>query len=278
MKLAMCLIAATAISLAQAPAPAQAAFEVVSIKPAPAMTPAVMNSGQFRSRIDDALVDFSNISLMNLITIAYKVDQDYVSGPGWLADQNFAVNAKLPAGSSKSQVPEMLQRMLADRFKLVVHHTQKTQQVYLLTVGPQGIKLKESNDDGGTKICQGRPGTYICQGQTMAGLAQNLATRAKMTALMAQAGAPAQDDQRRIDRPVIDQTGLTGKYDVDLEWIEALPGDGRGRGGAFPTQTSAPTAPDIFKALEKVGLKLEPSKYAFDAIVVDHIEKTPTEN
>jgi uncharacterized protein (TIGR03435 family) len=112
----------------------------------------------------------------------------------------------------------------------------------------------------------------------MASLAQSLTTRTKMAAMMAQVGAPPQDDQRRIELPVIDQTGLAGMYDVDLQWIEALPGDGRGRGGAFPVQTSAPTAPDIFKALEQVGLKLEPSKHAFDAIVIDHIEKTPTEN
>jgi uncharacterized protein (TIGR03435 family) len=277
----MCLAAAAAISFAQPPAAGQPAFEVVSIKPASAPTPAMIASGQLRSRIDDALVEFSNISMLNLITMAYKVDQDYVSGPGWLADQNFAVMAKLPSGSNKSQVPAMLQQMLAERFKLAIHHTEKVQQVYLLTVGKQGIKLKESSDDldPATKICQGRPGTYVCQSQAMAGLAQNLTTRAKMTSLMAQAGGPAQDDpQRRIDLPVIDQTGLTGKYDVHLEWIEALPGDGRGRSGTFPTQTSAPTAPDIFKALEQVGLKLEPSKHAFDAIVIDHIEKTPTEN
>jgi uncharacterized protein (TIGR03435 family) len=282
MKLAICLAATAAISalmMAQTPAAEQPSFEVVSIKPAPALTMPMITSGQLRSRIDDALVEISNISLMNLITMAYKVDQDYVSGPGWLADQNFAVAAKLPSGSSKSQVPAMLQRMLAERFKLAIHHTEKVQQVYLLTVGPQGIKLKESSDDGGTKVCQGRPGTYVCQSQTMAALARTLTMRAKMSSMMAQAGGPAQDDsQRRIDLPVIDQTGLTGLYDIDLEWIEALPGDGRGRGGAFPTQTSAPTAPDIFKALEQVGLKLEPSKHAFDAIVVDHIEKTPTEN
>src|SRR5579863_1279386 len=264
-------------SFAQAPADVQPAFEVAAIKPVPAMTPALIASGQFHSRIDDALVDISSISLMNLITMAYKVDQDYVAGPGWLADQNFAVSAKLPSGSNKSQVPAMLQRMLAERFKLVVHHSEKVQQIYLLTVGAQGLKLKEVSDDGSGMSCQGRPGRYVCS-QTMAALAQSLSTRAKMAALIAQAGAPARDDQRRIDLPVIDQTGLTGRYDVDLAWIEALPGDGRGRSGAFPTQTSAPTAPDIFKALEQVGLKLEPSKHAFDAIVVDHVEKTPTEN
>ncbi len=271
-------VIAIAAILAAALKAQKPAFEVVSIKPARAMTPAMMNSGQFRSRIDDALVDFSNISLMNLITMAYKVDQDYVSGPGWLADQTFAVMAKLPSGSNKSQVPAMLQRMLAERFKLAVHHPEKVQQVYLLTVGAQGLKLKESSGDESRKVCQGRPGTYVCQFQTMPALAQALTMRAKTSALMAQAGAPARDDQRRIDLPVIDQTGLTGKYDVDLEWIEALPGDGRGRGGTFPTQTSAPTAPDIFKALEQVGLKLEPGKHAFDAIAIDHIEKTPAEN
>src|SRR5580658_8173563 len=185
MKLAMCLAAAAAISLAQTPAGEQPAFEVASIKPAPAMTPAVMNSGQFRSRIDDALVDISNISLMSLITMAYKIDQDYITGPGWLADQTFAVTAKLPSGSNKSQVPAMLQRMLADRFKLALHHTEKVQQVYLLTVGAQGIKLKESNDDTAGRGCAGRPGSYACS-QTMASLAQSLSARAKMAALMAQ--------------------------------------------------------------------------------------------
>ena len=89
-------------------------FEVASNKAPPEPTMAMISTGQMRQRIDDGLVDLQNISLMNLISMAYETNRDYITGPSWLEGQNFSVTAKLPAGSSKSQVPAMLQRMLAE--------------------------------------------------------------------------------------------------------------------------------------------------------------------
>jgi uncharacterized protein (TIGR03435 family) len=266
-------------ALAQSPAATGPSFEVASIKPAPAPTMAMATSGQLRQRIDDGMVDLPNISLMNLISMAYETNQDYITGPGWLESQNFSVTAKLPAGSSKSQVPAMLQRMLADRFKLEAHHSEKVQPVYLLTLGKQGRKFKESADTRtDAKKSEGRPGAVLARSITMAELAQSLTMRAKRGAMMQAAGAGRDDSQRDIDLPVVDQTGLSGTYDIDLVWDSPMAGRG-GRGGALaPSNPQAAPAADIFKALEAVGLKLEQAKRAFDILVVDHVEKVPTEN
>ena len=103
-------------------------FEVASIKAAPAPTMAMISSGQLRQRIDEGMVDLPSITLMNLISMAYETNRDHITGPSGLESQNFSVTAKLPAGASKTQVPAMLQRMLADRFKLEVHHCEKVSQ------------------------------------------------------------------------------------------------------------------------------------------------------
>jgi uncharacterized protein (TIGR03435 family) len=92
--------------------PPKPAFEVVSIKHASsAPLPALMASGKWRFLIDDAQIDFGSISLSELIQLAYQLPDDQILGPRWLAEERFDIAAKLPAGASKNQVPEMLQAM-----------------------------------------------------------------------------------------------------------------------------------------------------------------------
>jgi uncharacterized protein (TIGR03435 family) len=90
--------------------------------------------------------------------------------------------------------------------------------------------------------------------------------------------AAADNGERNIDHAVVDQTGLTGSYDIDLQWI--LPGGfGPGRGGnVFPPRDPTVKATSIFEAIESIGLKLQPGKHTFDILVVDHAERVPTEN
>ena len=257
--------------IGQTPAPE---FEAVSIKPAPKLTMAMMNAHQWHSRMDNAVFDESNITTMDLITMAYHVNAERVTGPGWLSDETFAVAAKLPAGATKEQVPAMLQKVLADRFKLALHHDRKVQPVYLLTIGKDGVKFKESTGDGdpAMKGCNGRPGRYRCMATTIEQMAENFSNMAPMYARM-----PA-TDQRNIDLPVVDQTGLKGIYDIDLQWIPPQ-GVGPGRRGAIlPPPDPDTKATSIFGALEAVGLKLQAGKYAFDYLIIDHVERTPSEN
>jgi len=254
-------------------------FEVASIKPASILTPMMMRSPQWHFRMDDAVFDASNATLLELITTAYNINSDHVSGPRWLNDQAFAVLAKLPAGATKERIPAMLEKLLADRFKLAVHHDQKVQQVYLLTVGKDGAKLKESmgDSDQSLKRRSGRPGRYRCTATTMEELAESFTAMSSMYAHL-----PASDDQRNIDLPVIDQTGLKGAYDIDLQWIppeSAGNRDNGGRRGAMlPPPDPNTRATSIFSAFDTLGLKLQPGKHAFDILVIDHVERTPSEN
>src|SRR5690348_14029874 len=130
--------------LAQAPA-GKLTFEVASIKPSAEITPAMITSGKIHAgmRIDNAKVDIGYFPLMQLICKAFDVKMYQVSGPPWLlAGQKFDIVANLPEGATKEQVPQMLQALLADRFKMEYHKDTKESQVYALVVGKGGLKLK----------------------------------------------------------------------------------------------------------------------------------------
>jgi uncharacterized protein (TIGR03435 family) len=239
--------------------PAKPGFEVVSIKPgSPGSLVDLMQSGRMHSRIDDAQVDLGCVSLSAVIQMAFDLSADRISGPGWLADARFDILAKLPAGASKSQAPEMLQSMLAERFHLTVHHDQKVMAVFRLLVGKQPLKLKESaNDDSDPIPCNGGPPPkhHVCHKVGMEDLANQLTQFARTTAF-------------GIDRPVIDMTGLKGVYDFNLDY-----GREGGRGGGSEAADLS-----IVDGLRQLGLKLEPARQAFDYLVIDHVDRAPTEN
>src|ERR1035438_4785625 len=131
--------------LGQAPA-----FEVASVKPSEPITPAMVASGKLHAgmKIDGKRVDIGNASVMQLICRAYDVKSYQVSGPSWmqaagLTGQRFDIVANLPEGATKEQVPQMLQGLLAERFKLAIHRDSKDQAVYAMVVAKGGAKIKE---------------------------------------------------------------------------------------------------------------------------------------
>jgi len=134
--------------LAQNPASAPA-FEVASIKPAPPVSalPALLQAGKLHvgMSIDGARVDIGFMALGALIPMAFRVKFYQVTGPDWMGQEQFDILAKIPDGVSKDQVPEMLQALLAERFKLAVHRETKELPVYALVVGKNGIKMKEAD-------------------------------------------------------------------------------------------------------------------------------------
>jgi uncharacterized protein (TIGR03435 family) len=258
------------LAFAQTP-PARPAFEVVSIKPGPSETMmALAQSGRLRSRIDDAQVDLGSFPLSNLIEFAYGLPSDRISGPNWVADARFDILAKLPAGASRSQVPEMMQTMLAERFHLVVHHDRRVMPVYTLVVGKPPLRLQESaEDDSEPNPCNGgRGGHHTCHKVSMEQLASLLTSYSQM---------PFQSTSWAIDRPVIDMTGLKGVYDFSLDYGRV---GGRGGRSGEPASGSADDVTEIslVDAVNHLGLKLEPAKHAFDFIVIDHVDRVPTEN
>jgi uncharacterized protein (TIGR03435 family) len=265
-------------AFSQTPA-AKPAFEVASIKPGlsgnitPAQFQSAIQSGRFRSLIDNARVDLGSISLEALIEMAYRIPQDRLTGPGWMGEQRFDILAKLPEGATKDQVPEMLQTLLEERFKLVVHHDQKVVPVYALEVGKDGPKFHESTaEDSAYAACNG--GFHkICRKMSMEDLAAHLTFISQRMASM-----PGVLEWG-IDRPVVDMTGLKGVYDFTMDYGRGVAGGG-GRGGpgaAAPPPTDG-TPRSVIEAVKDLGLKLEPIKHTFDNLVVDHVERVPTEN
>jgi uncharacterized protein (TIGR03435 family) len=297
------LVLAAGAALGQTPA-----FEVASVKPAAPLDRSQMLSGQMHvgMKIDAARVDIGSMSLAELIRIAYRVKAYQVSGPDWMASERFDVLAKLPEGASSAQVPEMLQALLAERFKLTMHRESKEHAVYALVVGKNGPKLKESAPDADAPaatndanpqvrisgrgentqvtISGGQIGTaHMSMGPN--GMMHLEAPKMNMAAF-------ADTLSRFFDRPVVNLTELKGTYQLELDLsMEDLrnaartmgimgPGMGGGRGGAQSPADAAsdPAGLSIFAAVQQLGLKLEPRKVALDFVVIDHLEKAPTEN
>lgn len=247
-------------------------FEAASVKPAP---PGKGNVIQRSLGGDAGRINYSNVTLKLLIARAYQVKDFQVTGPDWLDSEGYDVMAIIPDKTPKEQVPIMLQKLLADRFKLAVHIEKRELPVYALALGKNGPKLKEAEPPPGALRMMFGPKGMQLQG--------NITLDALTNAL-----------SNLMNHPVIDATGLKGAYDVSLEFtpdessmnprmsgkmaaIHAGPaGDGKSPSDGLEENSQAPS---IFSAVqESLGLKLEGRKAPLDIVIVDHAEKTPTEN
>jgi uncharacterized protein (TIGR03435 family) len=266
-------------------------------------------------KVDGALVDIGSFALRDLIRVAFDVKDYQISGPDWLSSgmgaARFNVQAKLPEGATEKQVPQMLQALLADRFKLVMHRDSKDHSVYALIVGKGGAKLKESEPDapvpetptepkkGETVIGQGSTQVRISgsmesgKGMTINGGPQGPMRMSMVDGKMHMQAAKmnmsmlAEFASRFVDRPVVDMTELKGNYQMalelsmdDLKNVARAAGVGMGGGdaGKASADASDPSGSSIFMSLQQMGLKLEARKAPLALIVIDHLEKVPTEN
>src|SRR6202011_3569884 len=132
--------------------PEKIAFEVASIKPAQPMPMGRMRIGM---NADAGMLRYTNVTLKDCIRNAYRVKDFQVQGPDSIESARFDIVAKLPAGSSPDQIPEMLQALLADRFKLTLHRDTKEHAIYALVVGKGGAKLKPAEIAAGEAAAPG---------------------------------------------------------------------------------------------------------------------------
>lgn len=274
-------------------------FEVASIKPdksAGQMMRLMFSPGGFNG---------VNILLEDLVKLAYNTEEKQVIGaPGWLNSDHYDVEAKMDNETADAVHKmseedahaarrQMLQALLADRMKLVVHRETREQPIYELVVAKGGLKIQEA-----------KPGdTYPNGIKGPDGVAHGGMMRMGRGEVTGQ-GLPVSSLARlltmQLGRTVVDKTGLSGKYDFTLHWTPDEsqgrmfrgPGPGPGAGsaagggaaGAGPgaassaDNSSADSGPTIFTAIqEQLGLKLESSKGPVDVIVIDHVER-PSEN
>ena len=272
-------------------APAKLEFEVASVKPAPVQTDSSVTVGL---HIDGAQVHISQLSLKDCIYMAYRVKNYQVVGPDWLNGARYDIDAKLPAGGTQAQVPDMLQSLLADRFQLKVHTETRDFQVYALVVaGP--LKLKEVQPDPGdpatptggdsvnVAVSGGRNGVSMDYGHGSTFAFGNDEFEAKKMTMLLSAAALG----RFMDRPVLDMTGLTGLYDFTLPLSQEdstalLIRSAIAAGVQLPPEAmrllEGNTDASLFTSIHDLGLKLDPRKAPIDALVVDNVLKTPTAN
>lgn len=228
-------------------------FEVATIKPSPQFinwsgiqTP---GGGRFEA---------SHATLKAMAAYAYDVREFYVSGgPGWAGSDPFEILAKADANATPAQIRVMLQSLLAERFKLVLHRDTKDVTVYQLVVSKGGPKLEETAGDPGFIRFLGR-GQVDGQRIPMTGLARYLKTL--------------------LGEVVVDKTGLAAKYNFKLAWTPDEGQAGRPGAGPAPGSPAEENGPSIFTALqEQLGQKLDGTKGPVDTVVIDHAEK-PSEN
>jgi uncharacterized protein (TIGR03435 family) len=267
--------------------------------------------------VEGSRATFTYESLKELVAYAYKVRTYQVSGPDWINTDRFDIAAKLPEGASKDDVPAMLRALLAERFQLTAHLETKEHPVLGLMAAKGGAKMPEAptpppidekaplkpgetivdttdgplhllrNPDGSTTYNMGVRGSFTLRvdgetgtmhmggdGMTMKGLAMMLTTLGGGNG-----------------RQVVDMTGLTGNYELAVEFslsdlvaslrdqgldIPGGPGGGGGGGGSAAADPGGDRT--VADALQKQGLKLEKSKANVEQLVVDRVEKLPTEN
>jgi uncharacterized protein (TIGR03435 family) len=335
------LISSIASGQSTAPLPS---FEVASVKVAEQPKP----DGQGRMFIrrgcrggllprstDPGTLTCENTPLKALLVTAYDLKSYQVEGPAWLDADGFDIVAKVPPGTTKEQFNLMLQSMLAERFKVTVHRETKSMQVYALSIGKNGPKLKEVDaaaleaskaaaaaaapargsapppppappppgsigmtysttvpagdmGRGGMPAMAKGPGVRTGISINNGSMVRTLSGYLTMTQLV---GALS----NALNRPVTDLTGLTATYDVDLTWMpdgndEMMPamstaaviaagmprGGDAGRGSADTASEPGLNLPQALQA--SLGLKLEQRKSPAEVLVVDHADKTPTEN
>lgn len=205
-----------------------------------------------------------NMNLSEIISFAYGVHAKHILGaPAWVETDKFDFDAQ-PDGEgapSDKQWKGMLQRLIIERYKLTFHREKRELSVYVLSVAKTGPKLTKSEGDP-----DGLPGLFF---RAMGDLNVHNANMTDFVGLMQNAV---------LDRPVVDQTGLLGRWDFALKWT---PDDSQfgGMAAKMPPSTEAGTAsPALYTAIqEQIGLKLDAMKAPADVLVIDHVEK-PSQN
>ena len=266
---------------------ARPTFEAVSVKPAAGCG----NESNGGGMPTPGRLHLSCVPVRRLVQIAYGMFADgatqspvrieALGGPSWADSEPYDINAKAEGSVTIGQMyGPMLQVVLEERFKLKVHREFSEQPVYTLTVGKNGSKLK-STQEGSCALfdashmppppAPGQPEPKYCGRGSIKGRG-GLTILDSYGATMTYFASSMLANANAVDRPVIDKTGLDGRYDIHLEY--AASGSPQTAGSAF----SDPAGASIFTAIqEQLGLKLTAEKGAVPVLVIDHLEK-PTEN
>jgi len=239
------LLSATAVC---ALAAEKKTFEVASVRPA--------QSGRESTTVEPGVVTMRNTRLSACIRWAYGVQDYQLSGPTWINDARFDIVAKAGEAAKDADLRLMMRTLLTDRFKLTFHRETKELPALVLTVGKNGHKLTPTEVEGTPTFKTGKM-NLTGQGATISQLVEFIAGE--------------------IRQPLIDQTGLTGKFNYFLD-INAYVNEEMLKSAA-PDGPPHEAASIIAQAMQaQLGLKVESKKMPIEMFVVDGMEKAPTEN
>jgi len=224
-------------------------FEVASVKPAEGGGPA----GDIPRNMDTSPGHFAmrNVPLRYALEWAYDLKDYEISGPDWIkVDNRYDIIARAPGPATDDQMRPMLQTLLTERFQIKLHREKRDMNVYVLLPGKGLPKVKPPSSDTGPPLGGGPSGVFF-HNQPIS----------RFTFMLT----------RRMDRPVLDMTGLQGNYDFTIDL------SGLGFAGRDPTE--ATNGPSIFTAVQNdLGLKLEARKQPIEILIIDSVNKVPLEN
>jgi len=295
------LLAAGGLFLAHAALPAQTSdgltFEVASVRHSPPPDP---NGRVFfgpprggPGTRDPEQITWTNAALRNVLITAYDVQIFQINAPDWFSTERYDIVAKVPPGATKERVNVMWQNLLKERFGMVLHRESREFSVDELTIAKGGAKLQKTDlgpDPDPFSPAAGpekRDKNGFPEMNGYGAIISVFPTATGATATMRAKGLTLSDFATRLGQqlrhPVIDKTGLTGRYDFTLEYtpdLSSLPPFPRPPGGtAAPNEAASDPGSTLATAVEKqLGLKLTSGRAKLDVIVVDRAEKDPTAN
>jgi uncharacterized protein (TIGR03435 family) len=240
---------AAAALCAQTQAPKAPAFEVASVKLGADGGP----PGDIPRNMDDSPGHFAmrNVPLRFAIEWAYDLKDFQVAGPEWIkVDERYDILANAPGHATNDEMRLMLRTLLAERFQMKSHFEKREMSVYALLPGKGEPKLQKADPNARQALGGGASGAQF----------HNFPL-SRLTFLLT----------RRMDRPVLDLTGLSGNFDYTVD----ISGLGRGMGSSGYDGE----ARSVFQAIQDdMGLKLEPRRSPVDVLVIDSVSKVPTQN
>ena len=224
----------------------QPSFAVATIRPS---SGSIQFEHDGKTETSPGTLRMRDVTVHTCIKWAYGAQDSQISGPAWLDSDHFDITAKADAPATDEQMKQMLQMLLADRFKLNFHHQNKELKAFVLTVAKAGAKLSPAAAPDAKPFRQNSANGTVAKSMSIHEFGDFISGPLQM--------------------PVVDETGLTGKYDFAIDFTPYLPDSSKNMDGTKPDTTSI-----LMAALQdELGLKLEARKTQVDVMVIDHVEK-----
>ena len=293
------ILAFGAVAILDGQEPGLPAFEVASVRLAP-------GPQNFSQRMSDTRVDIVGYPLRWVLVQALRRKDYQLSGPEWLNEVFVEIHATIPAGGSVKQVPEMLRRLLIERFGLAIHSESRETEAYQLVVAAGGIRMREvpavdeidkqfppqlnaagqarvditrATPDGPTRTMAIPRGSRHVTARTLYERTSTNSSTFLINAIRMTMAELVLLLETNLATPVVDRTGLTGIYQftIELPRDETIIQELASRRGVRADPRN-PAGVSSFTAVESLGLKLERRSTPLEVVVIDKINRAPTEN